>query len=123
MQSSNLDKVKHAFQQWRSQRGSTAEPIPETLWAKALNLFPQYKRSTICRELRLSGGQFKQRLAQLQQNSATNTGFVLATNTHKPVIPATSTDVQISIYGTRTVTISAGVHDIAHIMPHIGNLL
>jgi hypothetical protein len=43
----------------------------------ALGLYPQYKRSKICRHLQLSGGQFKQRLDN-DRDLPANHGFVLA---------------------------------------------
>lgn len=118
-----LEEAKAEFRQWRSQRRSLAEPIPDNLWGKALSLFPEYKRAKICGELGLSGGQFKRRLEQLQQNSAVKSGFVVATNEHAQIIASTSQDVEISIYGTRTVTISTGVHNFGNIMSEIGSLL
>ena len=57
-----LESAEEAFRQWRDQRNTRLESIPETLWSMALGLYPQYKRSKICRCLRLSGGQFKERL-------------------------------------------------------------
>jgi hypothetical protein len=74
-----LDSAKEAFQKWRMHRSSSAEPIPENLWAMATGLEPHYKRSTICQQLRLSGSQFKQRL-EGTGGSLTDRGFVLASN-------------------------------------------
>ena len=42
-----LASVKEAFQQWRDEPYSRAEPIPEALWSMALGLYPQYKRSNL----------------------------------------------------------------------------
>lgn len=125
MKNINLDSVKRAFQQWRSQRHNSAEPIPDMLWDMAISLFPKHKRSSICQQLGLSGGQFKKRLEQSESKSAIKTGFVLATTNanNNRIPPSASSDVQISISGNRTLIISAGVHDICHMMPYIGNLL
>ena len=57
-----LESAEVAFREWRVQRSSRADAIPEMLWSMALGLYPQYKRSKICRMLRLSGGQFKKRI-------------------------------------------------------------
>jgi hypothetical protein len=53
-----LASVKEAFQTWRTECYSRAEPIPEALWSMALELYPQHNRSQICLLLRLNGAQF-----------------------------------------------------------------
>ena len=124
MKNTSLNSVKLTFQQWRSKRRNSAEPIPDRLWSMAISLYPKYKRSSICQQLRLSGGKFKKHLEQAEHNNLTKTGFVLAAADSKQGISSTPSDVQISISsGTRTVTISVGVHDACHIIPHIGSLL
>jgi hypothetical protein len=62
MESISIESAEASFHQWRVQRSSRAELTPEHLWNMALGLYPQYKRSKICRQLRLSRAQFKQRL-------------------------------------------------------------
>ena len=79
MESINIESTEASFHQWRSQRSSRAELIPEHLWSMALGLYPQYKRSKICRQLGLSGGQFKQRLDGFRRAFA-DPDFVLASN-------------------------------------------
>lgn len=123
VKNTNLDAIKRKFKQWRSQRHNSAEPIPEKLWSMAISLYPKYKRSNICQQLGLSGGQLKKHLEQVEKNNSTKTGFVLATANSKEVITSAPSNVQISISGTRTVTISVGVHDACHIIPYIGSLL
>ena len=70
-----LESAEEAFRQWRDHRSSRVESIPEMLWSMALGLYPQYKRSKICRILRLSGGQFKERL-EASGHPLPSTGFV-----------------------------------------------
>lgn len=123
MKNTCLNSVKCTFKQWRSRRSNSAEPIPDNLWAMAISLYPKYKRSHICQQLGLSGGQLKKHLEQFEDNNLTKTGFVLATDSSKSVITNAPSNVQISISGTRTVTISVDVHDACHIIPHISSLL
>ena len=50
-----LEVVEKAFAQWREQRTSRSESIPQKLWEMVLKLYPKYKKTVICRRLRLSG--------------------------------------------------------------------
>ena len=118
-----LASVEEAFQQWRAGRHSRAEVIPEALWSMALGLYPQYKRSKICRHLQLSGGQFKQHLDNGRETRA-NHGFVLASRDEPKAMPKPNTEVQLTLQGhTRSMTLCFDVHALAHILPHVGALL
>ena len=113
-----LESVDYAFQQWRSQRGSRTEPIPEDLWAMALSLYPRHKRSHIFRRLGLSGSQFKQRIEEL------NDGFVLAsTDTDNlPLSPAP--EVVLGIQGQRrALTLKVNIDSLSLVLPHFEALL
>ncbi len=63
-----LEVVKKAFAQWRYQRTSRFESTPQ-------KLYPKYKKTVICRRLRLSGSQLK---LHLDSSSSSDSGFVLA---------------------------------------------
>ena len=118
-----LASVEEAFQQWRTGRYSRAELIPEALWSMALALYPQYKRSKICRHLQLSGGQFKQRLDN-DRDTRANHGFVLASRDEPKATPEPTPKVQLTLQGhTRSMTLCFDVHALAQILPHIGALL
>jgi len=134
MKNISLESAESAFNQWREQRSSRAERIPDHLWSMALALYPQHKRSAICRELALSIGQFNQRLARFRSASTTNTGFVLASNDEPKVgikggdEPKLSTnvasEVQLVIQGKeRTLTLSVSKDALLQLLPHIGALL
>ena len=93
-----LESAEEAFRNWREQRSSCKESIPETLWSMALELYPQYLRSTICHRLRLSGSQFKRRLES--SGTAVHTqGFVLASCDEDKALPLASTEIQLSLQG------------------------
>ncbi len=77
MKQAMLASAKLAFEQWRMQRSSRSESIPEDLWEMAKSLYPYYKRSTICQQLRLSGTDFRQRLEE-SCHRLPESGFVLA---------------------------------------------
>ena len=118
-----LASAEEAFQQWRAGRYSLAEAIPEALWSMALGLYPQYKRSKICRHLKLSGGQFKQRLDN-DRNTRANHGFVLASRDEPKAVPKRSPKVQLTLQGhARSMTLCFDVHALPQILPHVGALL
>lgn len=122
MESISIESTEASFHQWRSQRSSRAELIPEHLWNMALGLYPQHKRSKICRRLGLSGGQFKQRLDGFRLACA-DTGFVLASN-DEPKAAQVHPEVQLVIQGKeRALTFSVSTDALLQILPHIGALL
>ena len=98
MESISIESAEASFHQWRVQRSSRREFIPEHLWNMALGLYPQYMRSKICRRLGLSGGQFKQRLDGFRP-ALIDTGFVLASNDEHKVAPKVHSEVQLLIQG------------------------
>lgn len=117
-----LETVAEIFQQWRATRYSQTERIPERLWSMALGLYPQYRRSEICRHLRLSGGQFKQRLNN-DRDTCANTGFVEASRDVKSKTEINA-EVQLTLQGhTRTMTLCFNVHALSHVLAHVGALL
>lgn len=123
MVSITLESVEESFHQWRSQRISRAEPIPERLWTMVLSLYPQYNRSKICRQLRLSGRQFKQRLESGCPSSSDN-GFVLASRDEVRANAKPTTDVKITIQGKeRTLTLCVGLNSLEQVLPQLGVLL
>lgn len=123
MECITLESVEAAFCDWRAQRSSRLDPIPEYLWSMALRLYPEYKRSKICHRLRLSGSQFKPRLESLEQSPA-DKGFVLASKEEIQFNLPTSPDVHLTIQGKeRSMTLCVSVHALPLILPHVGALL
>lgn len=123
MESISIESAEASFHQWRVQRSSRAELIPEHLWSVALRLYPQYNRAKICRRLGLSGGQFKQRLDSFRPDLI-DTGFVLASNDEPKAEPKVHSKVQLVIQGKeRALTFSVGADALLQILPHIGALL
>lgn len=114
-----LESVEEAFQQWREQRSSRSESIPKELWGMVLKIYPKYKRTVICRRLRLSGSQLKKYLDSRFISSGG--GFVLASiDSAKKYLP----DVHVTIQGKeRTLILSVDVHTFDKILPGIGMLL
>ena len=122
MGSITLESTEGSFQVWRKQRSSRSEQIPEYLWRMALGLYPEHKRAKICRQLGLSGGQFKRRLEG--GSTRADTGFVLASGHGVKTRPKLSTDVQLAIQGKeRSLTLLVGVEVLLQILPHLGSLL
>lgn len=123
MESISIESAEASFNQWRAQRSSRRELIPDHLWNMALGLYPQYIRSKICRRLGLSGGQFKQRLDGFRP-ALTDTGFVLASNDEPKAAPKVHPEVLLVIQGKeRALTFSVGTDALLQILPHIGALL
>lgn len=123
MKDLTLASVEEAFQQWRTTRYSSAEPIPEALWSMALRLYPAHKRSIICHHLRLSGAQFKRRLDDGGEDSA-NKGFVLASRDELKLMPAHRRDIQLTVQGqARSMTLCFDVHTLGQVLPHVAALL
>jgi|GWRWMinimDraft_5_1066013.scaffolds.fasta_scaffold24567_2 hypothetical protein len=123
MKSVTIELVNEAFCKWRAERSSRAESIPENLWALAIGLYPQYKRSIICHRLHLSGSQFKRRIEGNPPTCADN-GFVVASRDEIKVTLKPSPDVQLTIQGKeRTLTLCVGADTFGQIFHHIGALL
>lgn len=123
MNNLNLASVEEAFSQWRTERYSRAEPIPEALWSMALMLYPQYKRSIICHHLHLSGAQFKRRLEH-SGDTCSNNRFVLASRDEVKAVPVAGTDIQLTLQGqVRSMTLCFDVNALAQVLPHMSALL
>jgi hypothetical protein len=118
-----LESVEEAFCLWRTQRSSLAELIPKNLWSMALELYPGYKRSIICKRLRLSGSQFKQRLEE-SCNQFSNKGFVLAARDESKANSLANPEVKLTIQGKeRALSICIGAAELSQILPQLGMLL
>lgn len=123
MEGITLESVERAFYEWRTGRSSRTELIPKNLWHMALKLYPQHKRTIICRRLRLSGGQFKQHL-EASGHAFLDNGFVLASADYVKKNSTPYSEVQLTIKGKeRTLTFSVDVHTLGQILPNIGVLL
>lgn len=59
---SNLQAVQKQFEQWRNQKRSRREPIPEELWESVISLSSQYGRGHLCKTLGLNSSALKSRL-------------------------------------------------------------
>lgn len=123
MEGITLESVEEAFCEWRAQRSSRTDLIPKNLWSMALGLYPKNKRSIICRRLRLSGSQFKQRL-EGSRHTFVDTGFVLASRDVIKENPVPNHNVQLTIQGqARSLTFCVDVRALSQILPHLGALL
>lgn len=120
----SLESLSELFKEWRSKRCSRAERIPEVLWSRALELYPRYKRSIICRCLRLSGAQFKARLEK-HVSRESNNGFVLASvDKVNNSIEVVSSKIQLIVQGEkRSLTLCFDMNALAEVLPHMSDLL
>ena len=71
---------------WRAHRISSAEPIPEALWERAVALTAVLPRSRVAKHLRLSGQRMKQRCAAQQGDRSDPDGLPRATDA-VPAVP------------------------------------
>jgi hypothetical protein len=71
---------------WRAHRISTAEPIPEALWERAVALTAVLPRSRVAKRLGLSGQRMKQRCAAQHGDRSDPNGLLRATDT-VPAVP------------------------------------
>lgn len=119
MQPSTLDRVEEAFSHWRQSRRNQRETIPQELWDRVFELHKYYSQAEICRRLRLCGGQFKQKMTEMLLASQQG-DFVVAQNP----APHKESLMTLSLSSSeRTLSVSVGIHDIGHILPHFGALL
>ena len=119
MSAITLDTVEKAFIAWRKNRISRTEPIPQSLWERIFHIYHDYSLAEICRRLRLNSCQCKKRMAAILATSEPG-GFVVAQSStpHEPSV----TTVSLSS-ASRTLSVSVGINDIAHVLPYFGALL
>lgn len=129
MDSLTLEIVEEDFKQWRSARKSKSESIPLSLWARAVALYPKYKRSSICKKLCLSGSQLKLHLERAGHVFTQRGGFALATH-HQEVaskakpIHVENKPVDIYLQGkNRELKLSVDVRALSEVLPHLDSLL
>ena len=56
---SHLNEVLSKFEQWRQNRPTTRQPIPDHLWMAAVSLYPEFSVHRIARALRLDYNKLK----------------------------------------------------------------
>ena len=119
MYTPTLDAVEEAFIAWRESRSSQREPIPQILWERVFQIHQDYSQAEICHRLRLNGGQCKKKMAEILSTSEQG-GFVIAQSpeAHKEAV----TTVSLSS-ASRTLSVSVGINEIGHVLPHFGALL
>jgi len=66
---SSPDEILSQFEQWRCNRPSTRQPIPDQLWKAAASLYPALSIHRISRTLRLDYNKLKHHVTSLQNSS------------------------------------------------------
>lgn len=116
----SLSSVKRAFDAWRLGRANRSERIPESLWGMAIALYPEYKRSTICDNLRLNGGAFKARLLQRNEVLPSNQGFVLAVPSAREPSATINREIRLNLHGReRDVSLCFDMHALGEVMSQL----
>lgn len=117
-----LKVVGDLFQEWRNTRLNRTELIPERLWGLAVDLYPEHKRSRICKHLRLCASDFKRRLV-LAGKIESSDGFVLADSESKAALQP-SVDVELTVQGQgRSLNMRVNINTLSQVLPHVGVLL
>jgi len=110
-----LDKVYEAFTKWRTNKNNSSERVPRYLWDMVEKLQINYKPSTICKTLGLSGAQFKKYglgTQAIKNSIAEEDGFVEA------VLPTSTPHCEISLQGKRnTLSIKLLPQQLPMILP------
>lgn len=123
MEAVTLDSVAKAFQQWREGRINRSEPIPDALWKQAVALYPEYKRSIICRRLRLSASQFNEHLGN-KDSLPSASGFVQASHQTPEKVSGSKQTIELCIQGeARNLKISVGMDLLSAVLVQVGALL
>ncbi len=81
-----LEATNLAFSAWRNTRSSKRKQIPENLKKMVKDLVPHYKKSHICKTLRISGTMLKLFCLQSDLTKSSSEGFVKAV---VPTLPKT----------------------------------
>jgi hypothetical protein len=72
----DLARTRTLFEHWRATRQGRSK-IPDELWQAAVALHGRYSASQLCRELRLSAGALRSRLAKIASaESSSRPAFV-----------------------------------------------
>lgn len=71
-ESYSLDGVLEELENWRANKQSASEPIPETLWVKIVTLAQQHSNNAVCKLFRLRNDQLKRKMAALLKSSASD---------------------------------------------------
>ena len=69
-----LEEVRQFFTNWRNERKSRSQPIPDSLWNAARQLFPHYPMGVIARELGLNYNQFKSKFQDFEIQTRSKKG-------------------------------------------------
>lgn len=64
-----IDEVKTAFDNWRGGRKNLREPIPESLWQRAVELNNDYPLMQIVETLKLNYAKFKKLIRVYKENT------------------------------------------------------
>ncbi len=116
-----LEEVCKAFADWRSNRSSSRECIPEHLWAMVKDLRQHYNHSTLRNTLHLSGDQLKRHccdVVTIVKSIDKNDGFVEA------LLPMPTTNCELTLRGKRkTLRIKIPVQQLSLVLPILGSYL
>ena len=116
-QLTSLDMVEEAFSHWRQTRRYRCEAIPLSLWEMVSKLCPEYKRSEICRRLRLSGQQFKQRV---QHGTALAAHDFVVAKANQMITPLDVSKITLTLQGQqRSLSLTLPTSNIAQVLPHL----
>jgi len=110
-----LEEACKAFSDWRSNKRSRSERIPERLWVTVKELRQHYNDSTLRKALHLSGDQFKKYCFDVVTSAKSidnNDGFVEA------LLPMPTANCELTLQGRRkTLSIKIPPQQLSIVLP------
>lgn len=120
-----LESAKQAFDAWRMAKSHENTPTPAELWVMVSQLLPSYKRSEICKALRISSNQIKTHCPAIDVNhelvpmQSSSNNFVEATPA-----PTASSMSELTLKGkSKSLHLCLPTTALSEVLPVLGKLL
>jgi hypothetical protein len=92
-----LENLQLEFSEWRKNKKSRAEPIPDNLWDNVFKLTDKYSTTLICKKLSISGTQFNQNKKRLYKEESKPKFVELALNQESYTLQVQTKDKTLSL--------------------------
>lgn len=115
-----LETVRQAFEEWRANRNSGREHIPERLWMMVQGLLSNHKPGELRATLGINSQQLKRYCPDVNDRKPliTHDGFI------ETLLPSPSMDCKLILQGTsRTLSVQISVGQLAQVLPLLENYL
>jgi hypothetical protein len=115
-----LDTVRQAFEEWRANRSSGREQIPERLWMMVQGLLSDHKPGELRVALGINSQQLKRYCPEVNERKplTTHDGFI------ETLLPSPSMDCKLTLQGSsRTLSIQVPVGQLSQVLPLLESYL